>query len=75
VLTAGQTEFFAAHGFLVVEDVVSRSLLARLRHDFEAWVAESRGHAAPYGQTMDGRPRFDLEPGHSAAAPGLRRNE
>ena len=73
MLTAGQIEFFGAYGYLVVEDVVSPGLLARLRHDFDGWVADSRGHGAPYGQMIDGRPRFDLEPGHSAAAPGLRR--
>ena len=44
-----------------------------LRHDFEAWVDESREHEAPYGVTADARARFDLESEHSAAKPALRR--
>ena len=40
---------------------------------FDGWVEESRSHAGPYGETFDGRPRFDVEPGHAAERPGLRR--
>ncbi|MGI9477244.1 MAG: phytanoyl-CoA dioxygenase family protein, partial [Hyphomicrobiaceae bacterium] len=40
---------------------------------FLDWVEESRQHDEDYGQTLDGRARFDLEPGHSAANPALRR--
>lgn len=58
---------------MVVEDVVEPELLAAMKGDFAAWVEESRGHGEAYGDTLDGRPRFDLEPGHSAAKPGLRR--
>ena len=73
MLTAEQISFFADTGYLVVEQVVSDALLARLRRDFDAWVAESRGQDAPYGTMLDGRPRFDLEGAHSAAKPALRR--
>ena len=37
------------------------------------WVEESRHHDSPYGTTIDGRPRFDLQPGHGAETPALRR--
>ena len=73
MLTTEQIQFFDTNGYLVVDDVVSPALLARLRQDFDAWVEESRGHASSYGEMADGRARFDLEPGHSAAAPALRR--
>ena len=73
VLTAEQVAAFDRDGFLVVEDAVTPAQLAALRDDFQGWVEESRGHAESYGDTLDGRPRFDLEPGHSAARPGLRR--
>ena len=72
-LDAGQRDFFWEHGYVVVEDAVDASLLAELRRDFAGWVEESRRHGEPYGDTADGRPRFDLEPGHSADRPGLRR--
>lgn len=73
VLTPAQVEAFRRDGVLVVEDAVTPAQLAALRGDFDRWVEESRGHAASYGETVDGRPRFDLEPAHSAARPGLRR--
>ena len=73
MLTAEQVRFFETNGYLMVPDVVGPELLARLRQDFDGWVEESRNHQAPYGETMDGRARFDLEPGHDAATPGLRR--
>jgi ectoine hydroxylase-related dioxygenase (phytanoyl-CoA dioxygenase family) len=73
VLTPAQVEAFARDGVLVVEDAVTPDQLAALNADFERWVEESRGHKESYGETVDGRARFDLEPGHSAARPGLRR--
>ena len=72
-LTPEERAFFREHGYLTVENAVDAALLARLQRDFEAWVEESRGHAAAWGDTLDGRPRFDLEAGHSAEAPKLRR--
>jgi ectoine hydroxylase-related dioxygenase (phytanoyl-CoA dioxygenase family) len=73
MLTSEQTASFAANGYLVVEDVVTPDLLSRLRRDFAVWVEESREHTAAYGETCDGRARFDVEPGHSARKPALRR--
>ncbi len=73
ILTTEQKNFFHKQGYLLVPDAVDVLLLRRLREDFAAWVEESRGHLAPWGETLDGRPRFDVEPGHSADHPGLRR--
>lgn len=72
-LSSEQLKFFAEHGYLMVQDAVDATLLARLRDDFAAWVEESRSHHAAWGDTADGRPRFDLESGHSADRPALRR--
>jgi ectoine hydroxylase-related dioxygenase (phytanoyl-CoA dioxygenase family) len=72
-LTRAQTDQFWRHGFLVVDDAVTPTQLTSLRQTFAAWVEESRGHADDYGETLDGRARFDLEPGHSADVPALRR--
>lgn len=44
-----------------------------LRAVFAGWVEESRQHRDDYGDTLDGRARFDLEPGHAAESPALRR--
>jgi ectoine hydroxylase-related dioxygenase (phytanoyl-CoA dioxygenase family) len=73
MLTKDQVEFFEANGHLVVDDVVTPDLLGRLRRDFDLWVEDSRGHDGAYGAAIDGRPRYDVEPGHSAATPALRR--
>jgi len=73
VLTQMQKDRFWEDGFLVVEDAVSDAQLEKLRSVFSGWVEESRSHANDYGETLDGRPRFDLQPGHSPERPGLRR--
>lgn len=73
VLTPEQVEAFERDGVLVVEDAVTPGQLAALRGDFERWVEESRAQTESYGETVDGRARFDLEPAHSAARPALRR--
>ncbi len=72
-LTDAQKKFFWENGYLVVGDAVDAGQLSALQADFAKWVEESRYHNQAYGDTLDGRPRFDLEPGHSADRPGLRR--
>jgi len=72
-LSEQQRAAFWREGCLLLEQAVSGDALAALRRDLDAWIAESRGHAAPWGETGHGFPRFDLEAGHSAEQPRLRR--
>ena len=72
-LTEESRAAFWRDGFLVVEQALSKAELASLQTEFDAWVAESRSHEKPWGEIADGRPRFDLEPGHTADRPALRR--
>ncbi len=65
--------FFQEHGYLIVEKVVSSAGLEAIQAQFQSWVEESRGYTAPWGTTVNGKPRFDLEAGHTAARPALRR--
>ena len=58
---------------LVVEDAVSAKELSDLKQVFEGWLEESRSYSKDYGETLDGRPRFDLQPGHRSDKPALRR--
>ncbi len=44
-----------------------------MRTVFAQWVEESCSHTDDYGETLDGRARFDLQPGHTAQQPALRR--
>jgi ectoine hydroxylase-related dioxygenase (phytanoyl-CoA dioxygenase family) len=72
-LTQQQIDSFWRDGYLMVEDAVTPKQLADMLEVFGDWVAESRTHDGDYGETLDGRARFDLEPGHSAEKPALRR--
>ena len=73
LLSQSQKDAFWKDGVLVVEDAVSDTQLEQLRSVFTGWVEESRSHTEDYGETLDGRARFDPQPGHSADQPGLRR--
>ena len=72
-LSETERKRFDTDGFLLVENLIGGAELEALRGDFRAWVEESRAHDRPWGETEDGRARFDLEPGHSAGRPALRR--
>lgn len=71
--TSEHTEIFDRDGYLYLENAIPADKLFPLQRQFEQWKEESRNHSEPYGTTHDGRPRFDLEPGHSARNPALRR--
>lgn len=70
--TQQQTEFHQ-NGVIVVESAYSTQELEPLRRQHQLWIDESRQYEGPFGQISDGRPRFDVEPGHCSAAPALRR--
>lgn len=73
MLSSAQVDAFWRDGVVVAEDAVTPEQLAALRAVFDGWVEESRAYAEDYGETVDGRARFDLQPGHSPQTPGLRR--
>ena len=73
MLSAEQIDRFHSEGYLVIEQAVTAQQLAGLADDFNRWVDESRAHKDSYGECASGRPRFDLQPGHTAETPGLRR--
>ncbi len=72
-LTAAQVREFRDTGCLLLADAVTPAQLAALRADMDAWSEESRAHAANYGETINRRPRFDLDPSHGPDHPALRR--
>ncbi len=73
MLNQAQIDEFWETGVIVVEAAYSADALQPLREQHARWIEESREHSAPFGQMLDGRPRFDVEPTHSAARPALRR--
>ena len=72
-LTQQQYDDFWRDGLLVVENAVAPDLLKRLQQTFDGWVTESKAHSEPYGTTINGHPRFDLEVSHRVDKPALRR--
>ncbi len=72
-LDADQHAQFWRDGVLVMEDAVTPEELLSLRSVFAGWVEESRTHTDDYGECLDGRPRFDLQPGHTRETPAIRR--
>jgi len=72
-LSREQIDQFWADGVLTVPDAVTPRQLAALQADFAGWLEESRQHQTAYGRCIDGRARFDLQPGHAAERPALRR--
>jgi len=73
MLTEAQQAEFWERGVIVLESAYSEEDLEPVRAQHRRWIEESREHAGPFGEMLDGRPRFDVEPGHTAAAPALRR--
>ena len=63
VLDAEQICRYENDGYLYLEDALTDRQLTDLRAVFDGWVEESRAHDGAYGETFDGRPRFDVDPG------------
>ena len=72
-LTEEQVTAFWSDGYVKMDDAVAATDLVELQASVASWVEESRSHDRPFGTTMDGRARFDVQPGHSAKQPALRR--
>ena len=65
---------FENDGYVVMDNAITPDQLAALNDQLRRWVDESRQHASNFGEIMDGRPRFDVEPRtHSPETPALRR--
>ena len=67
-------EDFNRDGFVMMKNAVSDTQLKAMRAKLDNWVDESRKYTENFGEQMDGRPRFDIEPNtHSDNNPALRR--
>jgi len=73
MLSESQKSEFWKNGVVVVESALSAEDLKPLRQQHQQWIEESRQYTGPFGEMLDGRQRFDVEPGHSAEQPALRR--
>ncbi len=73
MLSQDQIRQFRDDGYTIARGVLDASRVAALTGELDAWIEESRTQTANYGETLDGKARFDLEAGHSAERPRLRR--
>ena len=68
-----QIEQYNRDGYVLLDNVLDKPTLDQLHATFNNWVEESKSHTESYGQQLDGRSRFSLEPGHNSENPALRR--
>ncbi len=73
MLREDQIGQFREDGYVIVRGLLDGARVAALTGELDAWIEGSRAHGANYGETMDGKARFDLEAGHTAERPRLRR--
>ena len=65
---------FENNGYVLMENAITAYQLEALNDQLRSWIDESRQHESNFGEIMDGRPRFDVEPRtHSPETPALRR--
>jgi len=73
MLDPAAIEAFRRAGYLLLPGVVGAEDVSAMRQELAGWIEESRAHPANYGAMARNKLRFDLEPGHSAETPRLRR--
>jgi phytanoyl-CoA hydroxylase len=73
MLSKAQVDQFWENGFVIAENGATVEQLNNLSEQLDEWIEQSRDHDINYGKTPDGKARFDLEAGHSAEQPRLRR--
>ena len=73
MLREDQIRQFREVGYVIARGVLDAAGVAALTGEFDTWIEQSRAQTANYGETLDGKARFDLEAGHTAERPRLRR--
>ncbi|HWK43772.1 MAG TPA: phytanoyl-CoA dioxygenase family protein [Stellaceae bacterium] len=73
LLTANDIARFREDGYVMLPGLVDAGAVTAMQAELDRWIEESRGHTANWGELPRGKLRFDLEAGHSAVNPKLRR--
>ena len=73
ILSKAECQQFNDYGYLIRESAVNENLLAGMDEEFSEWMDLCRKHDKNFGDTVDGKARFDLEAGHTKENPKLRR--
>jgi phytanoyl-CoA hydroxylase len=72
-LAESQIQQFRDEGYVCAEGAVTPTQLAALNAALAGWVEEAARRGENFGETIDGRARFDLQPGRARVPPALRR--
>lgn len=72
-LSKEQSKAFWRDGYVMAGGAVTVRELSALTKRLEAWIEDSRSHDSAWGETGYEFPRFDVEAGHGASSPRLRR--
>ena len=73
MLTKDQIQNYQDNGFIIVHQAITLKKLKAMQDELQLWIEESKKHKKNYGDTPNGKAQFDLEQGHSAENPKLRR--
>jgi len=72
-ITATELETYRTTGYLLVRSLISPDVIRALVDEVARWTDASRDHLENFGELPNGKPRFEVEPGHSRSVPRLRR--
>ncbi|MBI28280.1 MAG: restriction endonuclease subunit S [Pelagibacteraceae bacterium] len=73
MLNQKQKEAYVKDGYVILPNVISTKDLYGMQNEIDKWIEESKSYQDNYGKTKNGKARFDLEKGHTATQPKLRR--
>jgi phytanoyl-CoA hydroxylase len=73
LLTDEQIDRFWEQGYLVAPGGATAAQVSAMGAEIDGWIENSRSQIANYGDTADGKACFDIEIGHGAKTPQLRR--
>ena len=73
MLTKEQKEIYENDGYVILPNIIPVKNLKAMQNDLDKWIEESKNYHDNYGKTKNGKARFDLEQGHTAKKPKLRR--
>ncbi len=72
-LSTAQVHHYLDFGYVVASAGLEEPQLQSMDDELENWINLSRSHKSNFGETIDGKARFDLEIGHTRETPKLRR--
>ena len=61
MLTEEQKNIYSKDGYVILPSVIPQNNLLAMVNDLNQWIEESKSQKNNYGETKNGKSRFDLE--------------